>query len=73
MDELKNWEYRVKSFGNAWKSAKPEEINEELDILGAEGWEVVSSCFNPGGSIMVIAKRLLTDANKRRKTRQLYT
>lgn len=72
MDELINWEYRVKSFGNAWKSAKPEEINEELDQWGAEGWEVVSSSINPGGSVLVIAKRLLTDDNKRRKTRQQY-
>ena len=73
MDELKSWEYQVKTFGHTWKSAKPEEINEELDIWGAEGWEVVSSCFNPGGSMLVIAKRLLTDSNKRRKTRQIYS
>lgn len=73
METNANWEYRVKTFGTAWRSAKNEEVNEELDLWGIEGWEVASSCFNPGGSLLVIAKRPLTDTARRRKNHLIGT
>ncbi len=69
MDEQILWEYRVKTFGNVWKSAKADEISDELNLWGEEGWEVVSSSYNPSSAITVIAKRPLTETEKRRRSR----
>lgn len=69
MDEQILWEYRVKTFGNAWKSAKAENISEEINLWGEEGWEVVSSSGSPSSTITVIAKRPLTETEKRRRSR----
>lgn len=69
MDEEVQWEYQVRTFGNAWKSAKADEIADELNRWGEEGWEVVSCSYNPSSSVLVIAKRPLTEAAKRRRSR----
>lgn len=69
MEEQILWEYRVKTFGNSWKSAKADEIAVELNLWGEEGWEVVSSSGSPSSTITVIAKRPLTENEKRRRNR----
>jgi hypothetical protein len=69
MDEQILWEYRAKTFGSVWKSAKADEIADELNSWGEEGWEVISSSYTPSSTITVIAKRPLTETEKRRRSR----
>ncbi len=64
------WEYRVQIFGTFWSSAKPLDIEKELNEWGQEGWEVVSSVVVENtNKITVIAKRPLS--NKVRRMRSM--
>jgi hypothetical protein len=69
MDEQILWEYRAKIFGSVWKAAKADEIADELNSWGEEGWEVISSSYTPSSTITVIAKRPLTETERRRRSR----
>ncbi len=67
MAEEAEWEYRVISFGGILRSTKDEDMEAELNALGAEGWEVVSGLARENTfKITVLAKRPLS-ANVRRK------
>jgi hypothetical protein len=65
-DEIKQWEYRVQTIGNAMLGTKDENIEETLDAWGEEGWEAIN-VYTPSGSgkITIVAKRPLTDRTRR--------
>ena len=61
------WEYRVVSVGSLW-GAKAEQIEAKLNELGLEGWEVVVAGLpQAGGNLLVIAKRALSQGERRRR------
>ncbi len=69
MAEVTQWEYRVVSFGGALRGAKDEMMEAELNALGEEGWEVVGVANREGTyRIIMIAKRPLTAASRRRRS-----
>ncbi len=51
---MKKWEYMVKVFS---LNISRIEMAEELDKLGAAGWEVVTMSSNNEGGLIVILKR----------------
>ncbi len=62
------WEYRVQTIGHSW-GTKDEQIETTLNEWGEEGWEVVS-VYTPHGSgkVTIVAKRPLSEAERRRRT-----
>jgi hypothetical protein len=68
MAEQTLWEYRVVSVGS-WLGTKPEAVEEALNALGQEGWEVVSVASEPAGGskLFVVAKRPQAQADRRRR------
>lgn len=69
MSEIALWEYRVLSLGSAWRGMRDEVLEEALNELGAEGWEVISLLAHDGGSkVRLVAKRPLTDRARRRRS-----
>jgi hypothetical protein len=68
-EETQAWEYRVEKFGTFWSGIKENEVEQALNEWGQDGWEVVSSVgFENSNKITVIAKRLLSDHIRRRRT-----
>jgi hypothetical protein len=54
------WEYRVVSAGSTFSQPKDEDLEEMLNELGAEGWEVVAAHNQEGtNKIRIIVKRKL--------------
>lgn len=70
MDEKVYWEYRAENIGNGWRNPKPEEIQEALNEWGLDGWEVITISHTPGGAVTVVAKRRLSEANRRRSSQR---
>ena len=70
MAEKIQWEYRIDLVGSGWRSPKPEEIEEYLNELGEEGWEVVN-LHHPHSSnkVWITIKRPLTSATRRQRSR----
>ncbi len=69
MVETIKWEYRVQTWGSAWKSNKDEELEALLNEWGVEGWEVISAEHKASSEkITLIAKRLLTHSRRRERT-----
>ena len=69
MAEEAEWEYRVISFGGVLHSPKDEDIESELNALGAEGWEVVGGVARENTyKITVLAKRPLSTSVRRKRT-----
>jgi hypothetical protein len=68
MAEQTQWEYRVKTIGSMF-GTKDEHIEATLNEWGEEGWEAVS-VYTPEGSgkVTIVAKRLLTEATRRRRS-----
>ncbi len=67
------WEYRVQDFGGLLRGMKSEELTEKLNVWGEEGWEVISCSHHPSSDkITVIAKRPLSEDDRRRRTRPNY-
>jgi len=73
VDEKILWEYRVENMGNAWKNPKPEEMTAELNQWGLEGWEVIAVSHTPGGSLTVIAKRILGSFDRQKRSLYNYS
>jgi len=73
MIENTQWEYRIDVVGSAWRGTKPETIEEYLNELGIEGWEVIN-LHQPENSnkIWVTIKRPLTTATRRQRSRPEY-
>lgn len=69
MAEETLWEYRVESFGKTFLRIKDDDLSAELNDWGEEGWEVVSATpIDNSKSILVIAKRPLTQAVRRERS-----
>jgi len=69
-EEIKQWEYRVETFGGFFSGVNAAELEEMLDEWGEDGWEVVA--VHPranANEINVIAKRPLTDRARRDRSR----
>ena len=68
VDEVKQWEYRVKTIGSMF-GTKDEHIQEVLDEWGEEGWEAIN-VYTPYGSgkITLVAKRPLSDRVRRMRS-----
>jgi hypothetical protein len=69
MAGLPQWEYRVLSIGSFW-TTKDEKIEARLNELGLEGWEMVGFQVTATDSVRLVVKRLLTETNRRRRTRE---
>ncbi len=60
MREPNEWEYRVITSGTNWGISKDEELEETLNRLGEECWEVVAMYPIPGGmKVRLVAKKPL--------------
>ncbi|PWH19268.1 MAG: hypothetical protein DDG59_03740 [Anaerolineae bacterium] len=69
MNEPSAWEYRVLSLGSWWRGPRPEELEETLNELGLQGWEVISMAHDYSSSkVRVVAKRPLTDRARRQRS-----
>jgi hypothetical protein len=66
MSESVQWEYRVQTIGSAF-GTKDAQIEDTLNEWGLEGWEA-TQVYTPSGSgkITIVARRLLSDARRRR-------
>lgn len=58
---MKRFEYKVVSVGSIWKTLDTDKLEEELNILGSQGWELVTKVARSGGSgstgLIMIFKR----------------
>jgi uncharacterized protein YlxW (UPF0749 family) len=68
MAKTNQWEYVAMSAGSFWSIPKDEDLENLLNELGQDGWEVVS-VFDQRGShkVRVIARRPLTADGRRRR------
>ncbi len=65
----KKWEYKIQSFGNAFKQIKDEKLVETLNEWGVDGWEVIHCYQNTGNTrISVIAKRPFVETRSTRRS-----
>ncbi len=61
MAETARWEYRVQSLGSAWHAPKEEALQEAMNALGEEGWEVFSVAMVANSlKVRISAKRPLS-------------
>jgi hypothetical protein len=69
MSEQTRWEYQVLSIGSAWKGVKEEQLQDVLNEVGSQGWEVVS-VYTPGQSpkVIIVARRPLTVSTRRQRS-----
>jgi hypothetical protein len=72
MAEAIQWEYRVLTIGGAL-GTKDEQIEETLNEWGEDGWEAIN-VYTPSGSgkVTLVAKRPLTDSQRRRRNLPTY-
>jgi len=69
MAEPSKWEYRVTTLGNGWSSPKDEEMEELLNDLGDEGWEIIAlHNVQTSSKVRVTAKRPLTLRTRRERS-----
>jgi hypothetical protein len=68
MSETTQWEYRVRTIGNAF-GTKDEQIEALLNEWGLEGWEA-SQVYTPSQSskVTIVARRPLTGSARRRSS-----
>lgn len=68
MAEQTQWEYRVQTVGGMF-STRDEVVEEALNALGEEGWELVNA-FSPENSakVTLVAKRPLSRSTRRQRT-----
>lgn len=68
-EEIKQWEYLVKTFGSFWKGVPDQAIQDELNDWGEDGWEVVAiRTIENSNQATVIAKRTLSRTARRART-----
>jgi hypothetical protein len=68
MTEQNLWEYRVQTPGSAWHEPKDNEVASLLNSWSAEGWELVSTTHTTGNKLMLVARRPLSDTDRRRRS-----
>ena len=71
-EELKSWEYRVRTIGTIF-GTQDENIEATLNEWGAEGWEA-TQVYTPAGSgkVTIVAKRPLTNTARRQRSMPNY-
>ncbi len=63
------WEYFVEEFGSFWIAPKPQAIEERLNSLGLDGWEVISVNHRYGSNrVWITAKRPLSTTTRRQRS-----
>ena len=62
------WIHQVFTVGSALKGLKDEELAQILDRMAADGWEIINVTFPPGSRPKVIARRQLTESERRQKS-----
>lgn len=67
-EAMPTWEYRVQTMGSFWGGVKDGELEALLNEWGEEGWEVFAVHDTPGAKVMIVAKRPLTLATRRRRS-----
>jgi hypothetical protein len=66
--EITQWEYRVITAGTFWSDPKDDQLENTLNELGVEGWEVISVVTQYGtNKYRVVAKRPLTSGTRRQR------
>jgi hypothetical protein len=72
MAENTQWEYKIEVVGSFWKGTKPEAVEDYLNQLGEENWEVVC-LHSPENSnrVWITIKRPLTASVRRERTREM--
>ena len=68
MTEQKQWEYRVQTLGSAFHEPKDSEVVTLLNSWGAEGWELVHATHTTGNKLMLVARRPLSESDRRRRS-----
>jgi len=67
MADVQRWEYYVETTGTAFRGLKDPELDEILNILGDEGWEVfIVEQITNSPKIRIVAKRALLSRSRRR-------
>ncbi len=61
---MTKWEYKVLKMGIGLKGFRAEEIEEELNLWGEEGWEVIAATRLQGEFVAVL-KRPVGGARRR--------
>jgi hypothetical protein len=66
MTETTQWEYRVKTIGNAF-GTKDEQLEAVLNEWGLEGWQAIQVCTpSQRSKVTIVARRPLTATARRR-------
>ena len=68
MTEQKQWEYRVQTLGSTLREPKDSEVVTLLNSWGAEGWELVHATHTTGNKLMLVARRPLSESDRRRRS-----
>jgi len=69
MDEIKQWEYQIINAGSFWSAPKQDALEEMLNEMGIEGWEVADSYLvSNSNKLVILLKRPLTRTALRRRT-----
>jgi len=54
---MEHWEYKYLSFGGVFREAPAEEVENQLNELGREGWEAVGISHGKDGRLWILLKR----------------
>ena len=69
MQDITQWEYLAMTIGSLLKPGKDAEIEDKLNEIGEQGWEVVSVYrMENTQKARVIAKRVLTVSARRQRS-----
>jgi hypothetical protein len=70
MGDPQMWEYYVETVGSALRGTRDEELQQVLNELGEDGWDVIEIEQLPNSNkIRVVAKRPLTISARRERSR----
>ena len=70
MGDPQMWEYYVQTVGSALRGTRDEELQQVLNELGEDGWDVIEIEQLPNSNkIRVVAKRPLTISARRERSR----
>jgi hypothetical protein len=68
MTEKIQWEYHAFSVGSFWSAPSDEQIEDALNEVGQEGWELVSTFpAHNSSKVTFVARRPLTHTTRRQR------
>lgn len=73
MTNATKWEYRIESFGGAFKRFRDEEMEDILNQWGIEGWEVFAYYQVYGSNKVTVVAKRPAGARSGRREREEYT